>query len=73
MKVSALRITPTGRGNLSIDGEMYPFEALELRVHSGILRFLSLHGRYIADDFDYDRAQKKARQQPQHQQAATTT
>jgi sphingosine kinase len=63
MKVSGFRITPTGRGNLSVDGEMYPFEPFELHVHPGILRFLSLHGRYIADDFDFDRGQTKI--QPQ--------
>lgn len=55
LKVSALRVKPTGRGNLAVDGEHYPFEAFELRVHSGILRFLSLEGRYVTDAFAFDR------------------
>jgi len=62
MKVSAFRVTPTGRGNLSIDGEQFPFDAFELHVHPGIMRFLSLEGRYINDTFNFDRMPKKTQQ-----------
>jgi sphingosine kinase len=51
LKVSTLRVTPTGKGYLSVDGEAYPFEPFELQIHTGIIRFLSLDGYYNIDAF----------------------
>ncbi|KAG8755282.1 sphinganine kinase lcb4 [Serendipita sp. 396] len=61
-KVTSYRFKPLGQGNLSIDGEVYPFEPFELQVHPGILRLLTLDGRYIADAFEPGAAILKATQ-----------
>ena len=37
-------------GNLSIDGEPYPFESYEVEAHPGLARTLSLTGRFIVNN-----------------------
>ncbi|CAG7846122.1 Sphingoid long chain base kinase 4 {ECO:0000250/UniProtKB:Q12246} Short=LCB kinase 4 {ECO:0000250/UniProtKB:Q12246}; {ECO:0000250/UniProtKB:Q12246}; AltName: Full=Sphinganine kinase 4 {ECO:0000305} [Serendipita indica DSM 11827] len=55
-KVSGYRVKPTGKGNFTVDGEGYPFEPFELRVHAGQLRVLSLDGRLDISSFTPDDA-----------------
>lgn len=40
-------------GNLSIDGESYPFEGFEVEAHPGLARTLSLTGRFFVDKAFY--------------------
>ncbi|PVF95594.1 hypothetical protein CPB86DRAFT_863699 [Serendipita vermifera] len=51
LKVRKFRVTPKGKGYLSVDGEGYPFESFEVQVHPGIIRFLSMDGRYHTESF----------------------
>lgn len=37
-------------GNLSLDGESYPYESYEVEAHPGLARTLSLTGRFFVDD-----------------------
>lgn len=37
------------KGALSVDGEMFPFEAFEIEVHQKLATLLSPHGYYAAD------------------------
>jgi len=36
-------------GNLSVDGEQFPFEEFQVEVHPGLATFLSPHGHYAAE------------------------
>jgi len=50
VKASAYRVEPySAKGNLSVDGEAYPFEAFEVEVHKGLARLLSPCGYYQAE------------------------
>lgn len=49
-KAHAYRVTPhASTGNLSVDGEAYPFGPFQVEVHQGLATFLSPFGRYAAD------------------------
>ena len=49
-KAHAYRVKPLSPiGNLSVDGERYPFEEFQVEVHPRLGTFLSCHGRYLVD------------------------
>ncbi|EFI28368.1 hypothetical protein CC1G_13902 [Coprinopsis cinerea okayama7 len=49
-KAEAYRIKTLGKkGNLSIDGERFPFEEYQVEVHPGLGTLLSPHGRFVAE------------------------
>ncbi|KAF5315834.1 hypothetical protein D9611_004729 [Ephemerocybe angulata] len=49
-KAQAYRVKPLStKGNLSIDGERFPFEEFQVEVHPRLGTFLSCYGRYVAD------------------------
>lgn len=49
MKVHAYRVKPLKmKGNLSVDGEAFPFEEYRVDVHKGLGTFLSLYGHYVS-------------------------
>jgi len=49
-KASAYRLRPLQEnGNLSIDGEGFPFEEYYAEVHRGLATMLSMSGRYSVD------------------------
>jgi len=49
-RVKAYRVKMLSKdGNLSIDGEPYPFESYEIEAHPGLARTLSLTGRLYVD------------------------
>jgi sphingosine kinase len=50
VKAHAYRVKPLKpKGNLSIDGESFPFEEFQVEVHQGLGRFLSMYGQYAVD------------------------
>ncbi|KAK0239940.1 ATP-NAD kinase-like domain-containing protein [Armillaria nabsnona] len=50
IKAHAYRMKPLApKGALSVDGEMFPFEAFEVEVHQKLATLLSPHGYYAAD------------------------
>ncbi|KAG7452429.1 uncharacterized protein BT62DRAFT_924983 [Guyanagaster necrorhizus] len=50
IKAHAYRMKPLSpKGALSVDGEMFPFEAFEVEVHQKLATLLSPHGYYAAD------------------------
>ncbi|KAK0210950.1 ATP-NAD kinase-like domain-containing protein [Desarmillaria ectypa] len=50
IKAHAYRMKPlSSKGALSVDGEMFPFEAFEVEVHQKLATLLSPHGYYAAD------------------------
>ena len=51
-RVKAYRVKMLAKeGNLSIDGEPYPYENYEVEAHPGLARTLSPTGRFFVDDF----------------------
>lgn len=49
LKANAYRIKPLSKkGNLSIDGELYPFDPFQVEVLPGLATLLSSHGSYNA-------------------------
>jgi sphingosine kinase len=49
MKAHAYRVKPLkAKGNLSVDGESFPFEEYQVDVHKGLGTFLSLYGHYVS-------------------------
>lgn len=48
-KAQAYRVRTLGRGNLSLDGEEFPFKDFEVEVHQGMGAFLSPFGHYPAE------------------------
>ena len=49
MKAYAYRVKPlTAKGNLSVDGERFPFEEFQIDVHKGLGTLLSLYGHYVS-------------------------
>jgi sphingosine kinase len=52
MKAEAYRVKTRGfQGNLSIDGEEFPYEEFQVEVHRGMAAILSPYGRF-APEFD---------------------
>ncbi|KAK0463936.1 ATP-NAD kinase-like domain-containing protein [Desarmillaria tabescens] len=50
IKAHAYRMKPLSpKGSLSVDGEIFPFEAFEVEVHQKLATLLSPHGYYAAD------------------------
>ncbi|EDR14311.1 uncharacterized protein LACBIDRAFT_306015 [Laccaria bicolor S238N-H82] len=50
VKAHAYRVKPLKpKGNLSVDGESFPFEEFQVEVHQGLGRFLSMYGQYAVD------------------------
>ncbi|TFK29975.1 hypothetical protein FA15DRAFT_663292 [Coprinopsis marcescibilis] len=49
-KAYAYRVkTLSNKGNLSVDGERFPFKEYQVEVHPRLGTLLSLHGRYVTD------------------------
>lgn len=49
VKAHAYRVEPlSSKGSLSVDGEIFPFEAYQVEVHKGLATLLSPHGYYAA-------------------------
>ncbi|SCU79383.1 LANO_0A06062g1_1 [Lachancea nothofagi CBS 11611] len=52
-KVTAYRLIPKVKNSIiSIDGEMFPFEPLQVEVLSGLCKTLSYNGSYVETDFE---------------------
>lgn len=50
LKATAYRLRPMQEdGNLSIDGERFPFKEYYAEVHRGLATVLSMNGRYSVD------------------------
>jgi sphingosine kinase len=50
IKATAYRLRPMQEdGNLSIDGERFPFQEYYAEVHRGLATVLSMNGRYSVD------------------------
>lgn len=59
-KAHAYRVKPLSPiGNLSVDGERYPFEEFQVEVHPRLGTFLSCHGHYLVDFESRAAAQKE--------------
>ncbi|SCU87395.1 LAME_0D09934g1_1 [Lachancea meyersii CBS 8951] len=52
-KVTAYRLVPKLKQSIiSVDGEMFPFEPLQVEVLPGLCKTLSYNGSYVETDFD---------------------
>lgn len=59
-KAHAYRVKPLGpKGNLSVDGERFPFEEFQVEVHPRLGTFLSCYGRFATEFKHHKRPQKK--------------
>lgn len=54
-RCTAYRLTPINtEGYISVDGEKVDFSPLQVEVHQGLARVLSLNGRFFGEKMDVE-------------------